>query len=279
MSNSLRNAYENLGKTLPKGYTVLALDWNTENTSEENLVCVPVRLAHTIRTNEAYYHNPEYLRAVLQRYEIMRNATKHYREQNASLPMLTAKRIVNINNTCKVIEMTNGEVYLYDDILDQVLAYKLKLTNASATHLGWQRSPRLVFSDLEWENITIDTSHGKKPHLNSIEKALIARYYPIFSTRICNYITWRSVHNMHAYCSRCNINTTNPRPRGRTDEKWSNEETEILKEFYPIYGPHIAPLLPNRTLTAIKHRADLLGLMAKNNHGKRYPKLPDNLLP
>lgn len=279
MSNALRNAYETLGKTLPKGYTVLALDWNTENTSEENLVCVPVRLAHTIRTNEAYYQNPEYLRAVLQRYEIMRNATKHYREQNASLPTLTAKRIVNINNTCKVIEMTNGEVYLYDDILDQVLTYKLRLTNAGATHHSWKISPWLVFSDLEWENITINTKHGKTTRFTKIEKALIARYYPAYSTRICNYLTWRGVSTIHTYCSLHNIHTINPRPKGNMDRKWSSDEIELIKKFYPKYGPNVTSLFPNRTTKAVRFCAHRLGLTKGHHCGVRYPKLPDNLIP
>ena len=275
MSNSLRNAYENLGKTLPKGYTVLALDWNTENTSEENLVCVPVRLAHTIRINEAYYHNPEYLRAVLQRYEIMRNATKHYREQNASLPMLTAKRIVNINNTCKVIEMTNGEVYLYDDILDQVLAYKLKLTNAGATHLGWQRSPWLVFSDLEWENISA-TTETKKRHFQRLIKDLIARYYPDYSTRLCNYLTWMSPAMLQHKAHQLQIKTNNPRIN--LHGLWSKEELETLHTLYPLYGTNIAPLLNNRSKSTIAENARLRGIKC-NYGGRAVPKLPDNLLP
>ncbi|HEY2454524.1 MAG TPA: hypothetical protein VGI71_18285 [Scandinavium sp.] len=51
----------------------------------------------------------------------------------------------------------------------------------------------------------------------------------------------------------------------RRKQSWSPAEIRIMQQFYPLIGKRVAEKLPGRTITAIRSRAEKLGL-------RRYPK-------
>ena len=54
------------------------------------------------------------------------------------------------------------------------------------------------------------------------------------------------------------------RPRKPRKSGWSNEEDNILREYYPIEGMRVVNRLPNRTASACIHRVSKLGVLCQN---------------
>ena len=58
------------------------------------------------------------------------------------------------------------------------------------------------------------------------------------------------------------------------EDRWTKEEDDIIKKYYPIEGENIKRRLNGRTYTAIKTRARKLGVFYKN----RWTKEEDDIL-
>jgi hypothetical protein len=59
-----------------------------------------------------------------------------------------------------------------------------------------------------------------------------------------------------------------------TYEIWTEQEDQMIRDYYPEYGAQIHEWLPGRTEKAVHRRAYRMGISGKRGTKARYKKIP-----
>ena len=93
------------------------------------------------------------------------------------------------------------------------------------------------------------------------EDELIKKYYPTEGTKVAERLNNRTRDSVRARARRLNVYATDlvfPDFTNVVREKWTPEEDEIIRKYYPTEGHKVYLRLPNRTVSAVsKHAVQL----------------------
>ncbi len=96
------------------------------------------------------------------------------------------------------------------------------------------------------------------------EKEIIREYYPSEGNSVLKRLPGKTKRQLIGHTFNKGLYYSNHKKKFEVVE-WSEEEDNILHEYYPSEGSKIISRLPGRTSNAIKTRASFLGLKYENS--------------
>ncbi len=102
------------------------------------------------------------------------------------------------------------------------------------------------------------------------EDAIMRQYYPTEFGKVAKRLPGRSKKTIYVRATNLGL----VKKMETAPERWSEEELQTLKAFYPTEGAAVSKRLNNRTPAAIRLQARTLGIKYRNN----WTKAEDDIL-
>lgn len=121
----------------------------------------------------------------------------------------------------------------------------------------------IVSRSVEKEDVSNNEQRIKR--WSKHEDGIIKKYYPDYS------MIEKHLPNRTYSAIKSRINRLGLFDREKQEERqnrWTEEEYQIIREKYPTMGSKIVNLLPNRSLGAIKYKANMLGVRRNTSVGE-----------
>ena len=114
-----------------------------------------------------------------------------------------------------------------------------------------QRGERACYSRVQKLGLRVKTFTWSKE-----EEEILCKYYPTEGPKVANRLPGRTEEACRTRAAILNLYD----PRNIKNVKWTEEEDNVLREFYPSEGTNVAARLPGRTKGSCKKRAGTIGV-------------------